>query len=518
MISSILAEMKIFSLTFIFTLAIIFFLRPEKVSAQEKQMPQIGIETTYVSIEGLWKSTPETALHFGSTTLNASIKIDRILPDMWDVRGAFLENDEFRDYWQLSEFQYNENNDTISFTDSDGSIYIGSVDRNKQKITGIMYSGEPGNLVPEDQLDFIRATNVDPDRLFTPRHPEKDGSVQYNYFMPAAMNEEFLSESIFQHINDSTLLFNLIKNIITQKFGRLESFLIAKNNKLVLEEYFFNFDKTQIHNTFSCTKSVVSLLCGIALSEHGKLDVDQSVFTFFPNLSELKTKENEKIKLKDVLTMTAGLHPLGEDYTIESQELLMRDILSQPQDTFPGSAFRYNIECPYLLGGIIFNLTGKQVEEYAREKLFEPLKINHYKWINENGVTDCQSNLFLMPRDMMKIGLMVLNNGKWQGKQIVPENWIRESTKYRVAESEFFNYGYQWWHRSAENNSWWEKSTTTEEHHMNIALGFGGQYIFIVSDLNLVMVITSSDYNEANGLAFEKIPMVIEHIIPLFEN
>ncbi len=99
------------------------------------------------------------------------------------------------------------------------------------------------------------------------------------------------------------------------------------------------------------------------------------------------------------------------------------------------------------------------------------------------------------------------------------QSWIEASTKAHVAESDFFDYGYQWWHRSRQNKSWWENPVhgSINEHDMFLALGYGGQYIMVVKDLDLVIVITSSDNNERNGMAFTKIPMVIEEVVPLFE-
>ena len=117
---------------------------------------------------------------------------------------------------------------------------------------------------------------------------------------------------------------------------------------------------------------------------------------------------------------------------------------------------------------------------------------------------------------MAKIGLLVLNDGKWQNKQLVSKEWIFESTKPHVPESEFFDYGYHWWHRSDHNKSWWDRPERgfQKEHDMTIALGFGGQYIMIIRDLNMVVVTTSSDYGDGHT-ARKKVPMVIDEIVPL---
>ena len=120
---------------------------------------------------------------------------------------------------------------------------------------------------------------------------------------------------------------------------------------------------------------------------------------------------------------------------------------------------------------------------------------------------------------MAKIGLLVLNKGSWNDEQIVPKEWIDISTKPYVAESDFFDYGFQWWYRSKENTPWWKNPVLggKEENDMFHARGYGGQYIMIIEELNMVIIITASDYNESNGMANIKVPMVIEEVVPLFD-
>ncbi len=228
--------------------------------------------------------------------------------------------------------------------------------------------------------------------------------------------------------------------------------------------------------------------------------------------------EHSRITLQHLLTMSA-VFQTDDSYLGLEQEQLAKQILNSPLETAAGEQFSYNSECPYLLGAIIYANTGQEVDAYAKEKLFAPLGITNYQWDKENGTPCCQAHIHLTPRDMAKIGLLVLNEGRWKDQQIIPENWILESTQPHISESEFFNYGYQWWHRSSSNNSWWKEdhSPTESEHEMVHAMGWGGQYIFIIRDLDLVIVTTASDYDEGSGEAHKKVPMVIEEIAPMFE-
>lgn len=311
-----------------------------------------------------------------------------------------------------------------------------------------------------------------------------------------------------------------MKEVIGQEYGSIKSLLILKNNKLIVEEYFYGYSRNDLQQFRSCTKSVTSLLLGIALDHHKHIDIERPIFSFFPEYDSLKSEGREEITLENVLTMTAGLE--WDDYPAEMfrTDDCFQYILSQPMASIPGEKFNYNSGCSVLLGGGIKFLETKPALEFAKEFLFTPMSITNYIWESHNNdILRCGEGLSLGPRDMAKIGLLVLNDGKWQDKQIVSKEWIRESTKPHVPESQFFDYGYQWWHHSKNNLQWWKEPNTVspKEHDLITALGHGGQYIMIIRDLNLVIVTTSSDF-ESGKMARSKIPMVIEKIIPIFKD
>ncbi len=476
----------------------------------------------YVSIDGLWRCTPETALKFPNGTLEPVIRISGDAYDNLKVQGCFLWEKRFYDYWKIKSFKFTASTNQLEMIFDEGNVFKGVIDQNKKMIHGTAYSnewGDPENRGYENKLDFMRDEKSDENRFFFPRPAGVNGSIKYVYQQPEQIDNNLQTASIFQFINDSTAFFSLIERIIKQKFGRLETLLILKDKKLVLEEYFYGYDRTQLHNIHSCTKSIVSLLLGIALEHNNKMNVDKSFFEYIPKYDSLKTKEKGQIKLKHVLTMTAGFGEAEDSENSNSGDPIY-DIITLPMTTKPGEKFKYSNECSNLLGGIIYSLEGKQANEYAKEVLFGPLNISQFYWETEKGIPHCYSDLHMRPRDMAKIGLLALNKGYWSKKQIVPEEWIDISAKPHVAESEYFDYGYQWWYRSKQNKPWWKNPVRggKTEHDMFLALGYGGQYIMIIKDLNIVIVTTSSDYNESNGMAHSKIPMVIEEIVPLFEH
>jgi len=470
----------------------------------------------YVSIDGLWRCTPETSLKFPNGTLEPVIKISGSINKKLTVQGCFLWDGLYYNEWELVNIQFDDSTRQLKMVDGSGSTYMGMVDQEMRTITGIVYSGDPDNSVPEDSLDFIRADQNLASQLFYPRLPDLNGNVKYVYNLPEQITDELQTASIFESTSDSAAFFDLMVRLLKQDFGRLESLLVLKDHKLLLEEYFYGYDRTKLHNIHSCTKSVTSLLLGIALERHNVMNVDRPIFSFFPQYDSLETAEKKQITLKHILTMTSGFRE-GEDFIEDEPDDLLQNILSRPLESKPGEKYKYSNDCSNLLGGIIYSLEGKQADEYAKENLFSALGISDYHWESENGIPHCHSDLHLLPRDMAKIGLLVLDDGKWLDEQIVPKEWIYESTESHVSESIYYDYGLHWWHRSKENVPWWKEPDTRikNEHDMIIALGHGGQYIVIMRDLNLVVVTTASDYADGRK-ARSKIPMIIEGIVPLF--
>jgi CubicO group peptidase (beta-lactamase class C family) len=480
------------------------------------EMNFLSSDTAYVSINGLWRCTNETALRFPNGILEPLIMFIGNDPNNLSVKGCFLWDGRFYDEWHLADYYYNDSTLELILKDEDGSIYTAKADRNYKHIYGIVQGGDPGD--PQDSLEFVREKILKPENLFYARRPSSDGSIQYIYQQPETVQDGLITASVFEYTNDTLAFIQLMKNVIRQKYGRLESLLILKDKKLIVEEYYYDHDHSTLHNIHSDTKSIISLLLGIALDQHPAATVDQSMFDFFPEYDSLKRLDNQEITLRHLLTMHSGLVE-HEDLDEDAFENKLSYYLSMPTDSEPGSKFRYCGECSNILGSVIHSLTGKQPDIFGKEVLFDPLGIKTYSWQTENGVPNSGSDLHMLPRDEIKIGLLVLNDGNWNGKQIVSEKWINESTKAHVKETKFYNYGYHWWNRSNTNVPWWRETEELIESELEkvIALGYGGQYIIIIRDLSMVVVTTASDYADGHR-ARSKLAMVVDEIEPMFRN
>lgn len=284
---------------------------------------------------------------------------------------------------------------------------------------------------------------------------------------------------------------SIVAEAVNGTYGEIHSLLVFKNNELIAEEYFGGYNADSIHFQYSVTKSISSLLIGIAMDQGLLGTVDQKLYELFPEYSDdiaHWSDQKADMTLKNVLTMSAGYQ--WDEWTyiytdtrndankmIRSDDL-MKFVLDLPMAYEPGSRFTYNSGCSMLLSGIIENSTGMSLEAFAKANLFDKLGITDWHW--EQG-KDAKFNsgwgLHLKPLDMLKIGRMILNGGLWEGQRIVSEDWLGASQTNHIS-----NYGYQWW-------------LSTDFFS---ARGWGGQVIAIVPSEDLVIVTTAGNFAGGN--------------------
>jgi CubicO group peptidase (beta-lactamase class C family) len=214
-----------------------------------------------------------------------------------------------------------------------------------------------------------------------------------------------------------------------------------------------------------------------------------------PYFSAFKTKPDprrDRMRLRDVLTMTTGIQwdESSTSYTnaknncaeMEAADDWIQYVLDQPMAADPGTTFVYNSGATELLSYIIKKATGKEADDYAKEHLFAPLGINYYWKRTPKGLADTEGGLYLEPRDLAKFGYLYLHDGMWDGNRILPADWTKQSTRWLVdAGKTGRGYGYKWWVLS-------RKDAGTYEAYA--ALGYGGQRLIVVPELDLVAVFT----------------------------
>jgi CubicO group peptidase (beta-lactamase class C family) len=306
-------------------------------------------------------------------------------------------------------------------------------------------------------------------------------------------------------------IFNEVMNSVysNDDFVLLRSLVIAKNGELVAEAY----PRTQTDRITPCqlwstTKSFVSMLTGIAYDKGFIQNVSDPVFSYIPEYLQYAYPQLQPLTIEECLTMRSGI-----DYDNDGEEEeellamipndLTKYILQRPMKNLPGEVAYYKNSDPQLMVKVVSNATKTDFVEFAKRNLFEPLEITNYHWSrNKDNTPYGGFGLFLTPRDLAKTGQMLLDKGFWKSKRVLSEEWIKEATTPKTRINGY-DYGYYFWVDVRKNYFW--------------TWGARGQYIFVVPDKDLVVVITSehfagNDLGTGIGEAIYLVERIIESV------
>jgi CubicO group peptidase (beta-lactamase class C family) len=305
-------------------------------------------------------------------------------------------------------------------------------------------------------------------------------------------------------------LCSMVKWLAESKLDNVHAVLVVRHGKLVFEQYFtgddehlaskagiVTFGPNVRHDERSVSKSVVSLVVGSAI-DHGWIkSIDAPIFSFFPEYADLSTPEKSRITIRDLLTMSSGLEWHEEDvpYTSPVNSEIVMDLSADPlraalapdMAAVPGKIWNYNSGSTELLGAILKKATGKAVDQLAATLLFAPLGITDFTWYKHpNGSPHAAGGLRLRPRDLAKIGQLILQRGSWNGTQVISSAWIDAASAPHIMGEFLFFYGYQFWlGRSLVNG---------HEVEWTAAVGLGGQRLYVIPELDMVVALNSGMY------------------------
>jgi len=337
---------------------------------------------------------------------------------------------------------------------------------------------------------------------------------KYTYRVPEKIDDGFETASLSEEGVDPVKINELIPAILENKYKNIHSVLLVKNGRLILEEYFDGYNRKKLHQIRSATKSIGSVLVGIAIDQGFINDANEKIYPHFKSYDpEQKWDERVKdIRLRHLLTMTSGYDcddhksRFGCESNMYKSEDWVEYALNLPMANKPGEIWAYNSASLWLVGEIIEAASNMTIPDFADKYLFGPLGITDFQWgYSPKGRAWLAGNAKMRPRDMAKFGYLILNEGRWQGRQVVSKKWLKESTsEHARAHGDRYGYGYLWW---------LSKQMIDQKSVEAIAAdGNGGQIIAIFPKLDLVAVFTGGNYN--SPLGEQPVEILTKYILP----
>ncbi len=302
----------------------------------------------------------------------------------------------------------------------------------------------------------------------------------------------------------SEAILNFVKAADESETTEFHSFMILRHGKVIAEGWWNPFGPDLKHTLYSASKSFTSTAVGLAIQE-GKLSLDDQLISIFPeSLPDSISPNLEKLKIRHMLSMATGQR---REPPITTQDWI-KSYLETPVEFEPGTRYRYSSVASFMLSATVQKVTGEKVIDYLTPRLFEPLGIEGADWeTNPQGINTGGWGLRLKTEDLAKFGLLYLQKGKWNGKQILNEEWVDEATSLKIqqrpnmtqeerdsSDDSVQGYCYQFWR--AKNNS----------YQVN---GYAGQFVLIVPEKDMVVVFTAESRDMWGELG-----MVWEYIYP----
>jgi CubicO group peptidase (beta-lactamase class C family) len=314
-------------------------------------------------------------------------------------------------------------------------------------------------------------------------------------------------------------------------FVKITSVALARHERLVYEAYFDDAGREGLRNTRSATKTVTSMLVGIAIDQEYLSGVDAPVLPFFPDKQPIQHPDprKERITVEDFLTMSSILECddfntfsrgheermyLLEDWIQFALDLPVRGFptwypggSTAPAEQLYGRSFSYCTAGVVTLGGVLERATGMDVPSFADHTLFGPLSIVHREWqLTPSGSAMTGGGLAVRSRDLLKLGQLYLNGGVWDGARIISQRWVEASTRPHARVDDETEYGYLWWLRA------FPAGGSAQKYAAYFMSGNGGNKVAVFPELDLVVVITSVNYG-ARGMHEQVERLLSEHIL-----
>ncbi|MGB5817899.1 MAG: serine hydrolase [Saonia sp.] len=316
----------------------------------------------------------------------------------------------------------------------------------------------------------------------------------YSYNIPEQKNDGLTTGLLKDEFKNPEPILNMVKETIKGSFPEVHGILIYKNNKLVLEEYFYGYNTNKPHQLRSATKPFIGGILGIAIDK-GFIDSEkEKLIPFFnekyKNIKNMDERKKE-ITIEDFLTYRHGMDCEDTNPKSEGNEMSLMEsqdwvkfTLDLPMVAEPGKFSSYCTGCSSTLGSLVEITTNEKIEAFAKKYFFDPMGITNYDWTFEPNPSSKETfnQMYITPRDLMRLAKMYKDGGKWDGKQIISKKWID-----KTFDGKERNFGYLWKHRSFEVDG--------KQYNSYLATGNGGQKINIWPELDMITIFTGGNYN-----------------------
>ena len=350
--------------------------------------------------------------------------------------------------------------------------------------------------------------------------------IPYEYQVPEKVEDGWEVAAMDEVGLDSELLEEMMNELDRYYTPLVHSILLFRGGKLVFEEYFegylysmdppgsngdhIMYTRETDHFLASVSKSVTSVIFGAAVKAGYIGSLDQKLVELLPEYKDILTGEKAGITLEHLLTMSSGIEwdesssSYGDSANhvtgMFNSEDPIEFVLSLDMVSDPGEEFLYNSGSTNVLGAVVQKVTGKSLLEYGNEVLFDPLDISGGSWERlPGGYFFASGGLYLRPRELAKIGYLFLNEGYWGSEQIITWDWIEESVKGQISTGGktlpmAHEYGYQWWRMNFNSGG--------QVYPCFFAAGWGGQYMFIFPELDMMVVFNGGKFLTSGPISF----------------
>ncbi len=313
----------------------------------------------------------------------------------------------------------------------------------------------------------------------------------------------------------------ILKNAFEQagKISGIKSLVVSKDEEIIKEQYWHSGGADKQHDVRSVTKSVMSLLIGIAIDKGFITSAEDSIGKYLKQVVPDMKEQYLSIKIKHLLTMSGGFS--GNELAVPSEYITwfnsanqVNYVLNKPIVTQPGQTFKYNSGALHLLSVILSVAVNMNTQDFAKQYLFDPLGIAQNYWEKDKqGYYNGGAGLNITPHDMIKIGQLILNHGEFNGNRIISKDWVDKTIQTNISTNNAQPYG------SGYGFCWWTGQNSKGNYAF--ANGYGGQFIVVFPDLNLVVTATNEwnniDISSANNNWMQTLDLIMKQIVPEFE-